>query len=64
MRKPRGWDKMDHDEKLEALKADLDKLHERVDNLEQNVKRLIEHVNREFKRLDGDISDLRRSPSQ
>jgi hypothetical protein len=47
MSQPRGWDKMSHDEKLEALKVDLDKLYEKFDNLEQNVKRFIEYVRRQ-----------------
>jgi hypothetical protein len=64
MSQPRGWDKMSHDEKLEALKVDLDKLYEKFDNLEQNVKRFIEYVNREFKRLAGDTSVRRQSPPQ
>jgi hypothetical protein len=55
---------MSHDEKLEALKVDLDKLYEKFDNLEQNVKRFIEYVNREFKRLAGDTSVRRQSPPQ
>jgi hypothetical protein len=64
MNKPRGWDKMNHDEKLEALKVDLDNIYERVDNLEKNMKRFIEYVNREFKRLGGDTSGPRQFPSQ
>jgi ABC-type transporter Mla subunit MlaD len=61
MRKPRGWGRMDHDEKLEALKDDLDRLYDRVDDNEKTIKKLIEHVDRTFTRLDADISELRQS---
>jgi hypothetical protein len=61
MRKPRGWDRMDHDEKMEALKADLDRLYDRVDANEKTMKKLVEHIDRTFTRLAADISELQQA---
>jgi hypothetical protein len=57
----RGWSKMDHDEKLEALKDDLDKLYDRVDAHERTMEKLVDDIDRSFKRLGDEIFELKQS---
>ena len=49
---------MSADEKVEALKADLDQLYEIFAAQERTMKQLIEHIDLTFTRLGVDISAL------
>ena len=56
----RGWSRMDTDDKLEALKADLDQLYDMVTANEKTLKALIERVDRSFKQLSDELRALKR----
>jgi SMC interacting uncharacterized protein involved in chromosome segregation len=55
---------MDHDEKLEAIKSELDQLFAMSAERDKTMKELAEHINRTFRKFDADISELRRVLSQ
>jgi hypothetical protein len=61
MAKKLGWDKMDVEKRAEALKIDLDQLYDKFAAHERTMKQLIEHIDRNFRRLDAGISELRQS---
>jgi hypothetical protein len=59
----RGWSRMDTNEKLEALKTDLDQLYDMVAANEKTLKTLIEHVDRSLKQLSDELYALKKQTS-
>jgi hypothetical protein len=59
----RGWRWMETDEKLEALKTDLDQLYAMVAANEKTLKALTEHVDRGFKQLSDELYALKKRTS-
>jgi hypothetical protein len=58
-----GWRRMETNEKLEALKTDLDQLYAMVAENEKTLKVLIEHVDRNFKQLSDELHALKKRTS-
>lgn len=54
---------MDTNEKLEALKTDLDQLYDMVAANEKTLKTLIEHVDRSLKQLSDELYALKKQTS-
>jgi len=64
MRKPSGWSQMDHDQRLEALKADLDQLYNVVQRNEEAMREFADRVDKAFRQLSADIVGLQQSLSR
>jgi hypothetical protein len=78
MRKPIGWQNMNADQKITALKIDLDRLYDRVELQESALKHLIERIDQTFDKVDqnfqqfdhtikqiaADVSELKKSLSR
>jgi hypothetical protein len=59
----RRWSQMETNEKMEALKTDLDQLYDMVAANEKTLKVLIDHVDRSFKQLSDELHALKKRTS-
>jgi hypothetical protein len=55
---------MDHDQRLEALKADLDQLYNVVQRNEEAMREFADRVDKAFRQLSADIVGLQQSLSR
>ena len=55
---------MTPDQKLEAVKSDLDQLFDMVDRNERAITEFAEQADRAFKQLSAELSDLRQALSK